>query len=291
MARRHYSSTSQPVTLTAGITNSNTSLPVSSTAGYPTEPFTIAIERGTANEEACLVTDVPDANHFTVTRGYAGTTAVAHDTGKPVEHAVTSEDYDEANEFINTPALWTVPVGTMLPFAGASGSVPSGWLLCDGSAVARATYPDLHTLLKDADGANSYPYGTGDGSTTFNVPDLRGRIPLGKDNMGGPSANRVVAAAADEVGGVGGAEKHTLTTTEMPSHTHVQNQHRHGPGSGSGYVTYGVNDAGGLAISSGGDVQANTAYATPTNQNTGGGAAHNNMQPYMTVNMIIKAAS
>ena len=96
MARRHYSSTSQPVTLTAGITNSNTSLPVSSTAGYPTEPFTIAIERSTANEEACLVTDVPDANHFTVTRGYAGTTAVAHDTGKPVEHAVTSQDYDEA---------------------------------------------------------------------------------------------------------------------------------------------------------------------------------------------------
>ncbi len=289
MARRHYSATSQPVTLTSGITNSTTDLPVSSTAGMPTAPFTIAIERGTVNEEVCLATAVPDANTLTVTRGYDGTTAVAHDTGKPVEHAVTAKDFDEANEFINTPALFSVPTGTVLPFAGAAGGVPAGWILCDGGAVSRTTYSALHSVLKDAAGTNSYPFGSGDGSTTVNVPDFRGRLPVGKDNMGGTSANRVTASQADNVGQGTGAEKHTLTSDEMPSHTHVQNQHRHASANGDGFVTYGVNDNGGLAVSTGGDVQANTAYATATNQNTGGGQAHNNMPPYLTVNYIIRA--
>lgn len=290
MARRHYSATSQPVTLTSGITNSTTDLPVSATAGMPDAPFTIAIERGTVNEEVCLVTDVPDANTLTVTRGYDGTTAVAHDTGKPVEHAVTSKDYDEANEFINTPSLWSVPIGTVLPYAGAATGIPAGWLICDGGAVSRSTYADLHTVLKDAAGTNSYPFGSGDGSTTFNVPDMRGRFPLGKDNMGGTSADRVTATQADNVGQGAGADKHTLTTPEMPSHTHVQNQHRHASANGDGFVTYGVNDSGGLAVAAGGDVQANTAYTTAVNQSTGGGGAHNNMSPYLTMNYIVRAS-
>lgn len=75
-----------------------------------------------------------------------------------------------------------VPVGSILPYGGSS-SPNSDWLLCYGQAVSRSTYSTLFAVLGTA-------YGVGDGSTTFNLPDLRGRVPVGKDNMGGSAANR-----------------------------------------------------------------------------------------------------
>lgn len=75
-----------------------------------------------------------------------------------------------------------VPVGTILPYGGAS-SPNSSWLLCYGQAVSRSTYSSLYAILGDV-------YGVGDGSTTFNLPDLRGRVPVGNDAMGGTAANR-----------------------------------------------------------------------------------------------------
>lgn len=75
-----------------------------------------------------------------------------------------------------------LPSGILVPYAGSS--APSGWLLCDGSAVSRTTYAALFAAI-------STTYGVGDGSTTFNVPDLRGRIPAGQDNMGGTAAGRL----------------------------------------------------------------------------------------------------
>lgn len=74
------------------------------------------------------------------------------------------------------------PTGVVLPFAGAS--APTGWLLCAGQAVSRTTYSDLFAVISTAHGA-------GDGSTTFNLPDYRGRTPAGLDNMGGTAANRL----------------------------------------------------------------------------------------------------
>ena len=75
-----------------------------------------------------------------------------------------------------------VPTGSMMAYAGSS--APSGWLLCAGQAVSRTTYAALFSAISTA-------YGTGDGTTTFNLPDLRGRIPAGKDDMGGTAANRL----------------------------------------------------------------------------------------------------
>lgn len=75
-----------------------------------------------------------------------------------------------------------VPIGTILPYGGAS-SPNSSWLLCYGQAVSRSTYSSLYAILGDL-------YGVGDGSTTFNLPDLRGRVPVGNDAMGGTAANR-----------------------------------------------------------------------------------------------------
>lgn len=112
------------------------------------------------------------------------------------------------------------------------------------------------------------PFGNGDGSTTFNVPDFRGRSPIGKDNLGGTSANVVTAALADALGGTGGAETHTLTTAEMPAHSH----------------NYGGSQQ---TVAGGGYTSQNEGSAWATSS-TGGGAAHANMSPWLAVNWIIK---
>ena len=77
------------------------------------------------------------------------------------------------------PTVGGIPSGAVLPFAGTA--APAGWLLCYGQAVSRTTYAALFNALGTA-------YGAGDGSTTFNLPDLRGRVPGGKDDMGGVAA-------------------------------------------------------------------------------------------------------
>jgi hypothetical protein len=86
------------------------------------------------------------------------------------------------------PVQGSVPIGTVVDFAGAA--APSQWLLCFGQAISRTTYSALFTLLNTA----GLPYGAGDGVTTFNLPDCRGRAVFGKDNMGGSAANRITVA-------------------------------------------------------------------------------------------------
>src|SRR3990167_4751750 len=94
----------------------------------------------------------------------------------------------------------------------ARSSAPTGWLLCDGTAVNRTTYADLFAIL-------STTFGVGDGATTFNLPDFRGRTVMGVGTGSGLTAR----AMADNVG----VETHILTSTEMASHTHTQVSHNH----------------------------------------------------------------
>jgi microcystin-dependent protein len=78
------------------------------------------------------------------------------------------------------------PIGSILGYAGTT--EPTGWVFCDGAALSRTDYAALFAALGTS-------FGTGDGSTTFNVPDLRGRVPVGKDDMGSGAASRVVSGS------------------------------------------------------------------------------------------------
>lgn len=147
-----------------------------------------------------------------------------------------------------------VPAGVVQLFAGSS--TPTGWLLCAGQTVSRTTYADLFAVI----GAT---YGAGDGSTTFTLPDLRGRVAAGKDDMGGTAANRMTTAGSGvngaALGATGGAETHTLSTGQLPS---------------------GVITTGGSSISRGNTVSDLQA--------PGNSQPHNNTQPTIVLNYIIK---
>jgi len=163
-----------------------------------------------------------------------------------------------------------IDAGTIVSWA--KDSTPTGWLQCDGSAVSRTTYADLFTAIGTT-------YGSGDGSSTFNVPDLRGRVVAGKDNMGGSAANRITNSNTVDgttLGQTGGAEVHTLSISNLPSHSHRK---RYWPGGGAIDITYP-----GIPGHSGGT----TSTSSTTNESTGGGGAHQNIQPLLIALYIIK---
>lgn len=165
--------------------------------------------------------------------------------------------------------------GMLMPYAGSS--APTGWLLAYGQAVSRSTYADLF-------GAIGTTYGTGDGSSTFNLPDLRGRTVAGQDDMGGSSSNRLTSPInGDTLGAAGGAENHTITVAELPAHTHG--------GGGTISVPAGVNSTDGavfglVAVNSNGNPQSFTVSGNTGS--VGSGTAHNNVQPTIILNYIIK---
>lgn len=181
------------------------------------------------------------------------------------------------------------PVGGIVLWA--TNTAPTGWLVCDGTAVSRSTYSGLFAILGTT-------YGAGDGSTTFNLPNLKGRVAVGRDSAD---------SDFDVLGETRGSKTHTLTSAEMPSHTHIQDAHNHGI-TDSGHSHHTTNYAflyqGAFAnvaytpdAVSGVSANYNTNTVTTgitinnttaVNQNTGGGGAHNNIQPSIVLNYIIK---
>jgi microcystin-dependent protein len=148
--------------------------------------------------------------------------------------------------------------GLIMMWAGAA--APDGWLICDGQAISRVTHADLFAIIGTT-------YGAGDGSTTFNLPNLKGRVPVGLDG-----AQAEFNALAKE----GGAKTHTLTTSEIPSHRHYLRREANATGA---YAYRPAADSNVRDGSSG-----DSAYTA----NEGGGGSHNNLQPYVVVNFIIK---
>lgn len=155
----------------------------------------------------------------------------------------------------------------------STGTAPTGWSFCDGTTLVRLTETALFAVIGTT-------YGVGNGTTTFNKPNFNGRVPVGFDST---------QTEFDAMGETGGEKTHVLTSTEMPSHTHIQNSHIHSFG-GNGALTDGSTGVN-YALPSGsfyGFRATSTNATTPTNQNTGGDGAHNNLQPYITVRYIIK---
>jgi microcystin-dependent protein len=183
---------------------------------------------------------------------------------------------------------YSVPIGGVLPYTGTT-APNSNFVLPYGQAISRTTYSSLFSLL-------STTFGSGDGSTTFNVPDLRGRVVAGADGMGGVSANRLTDAVAgmDALGDAGGAQSHTLSTSEMPAHSHgvTDPGHNHGFSNNPFYGgTSTATPAGGGSTASPSGAQTVSITSNTTGisiQNNGGGGAHNNVQPTIVLNYLLR---
>lgn len=176
----------------------------------------------------------------------------------------------------------TPPVGSVVAFAGAN--APTGWLLCDGVEVNRSTYATLYSVI-------GLQYGTPSSASLFKLPDLRGRNVLGKDNMGGTSANRVTDVFANSLGGFGGSETKIIDKNQLPNHKHdlrSDNQDQF-------YVTRNIADSPTDAevIQANGPTGINTAQALGTSGGVLGtvGLPFNTMDPFLTMNYIIYAGA
>lgn len=260
MATERFANSAE-TTLAAPITAGDNPITVVSNATFPTQPqFRIRV-----GDELMLVTGGTAGTSWAVTRGYEGTSPAAHSGGAPVTQVLTAgalgnllpDQTGNAGEFLTTDggtASWAavaqVPTGTVLDFAAAT--APSGYLACNGAAVSRTTYAALFAVIGTT-------WGAGDGSTTFNVPDLRGRTAIGSGTGSGLTARTLA--------GTGGAETHQLSVAEMPSHSHA------------GLLLNAGNafTISGTGVGVGGNAPS-----------TGGGGAHNNMQPFRVTNKIIK---
>lgn len=161
------------------------------------------------------------------------------------------------------------PIGTIIEYAGST--LPEGYLACDGSAVSRTDYADLFDVIGTT-------YGAGDGSTTFNLPNLKGRVTVGLDTGD---------TAFDTLGETGGEKTHTLTIDEMPSHNHSITNPSNAPNAVF-HSSVGTNHWFNVQGSGDGAHPDAFQYANPTIANKGGGGAHNNLQPYIVINYIIK---
>ena len=218
---------------------------------------------GYINTSGQLIVDkVGDANGFTVDSTGAS-------DSDPVVFDITNKKLKKGS----FPS--GVPVGTIVQYAGSI--APSGWLICDGSAVSRTTYAALFAVIGTT-------YGAGDGSTTFNLPNLKGRVPVGLD---------IAQTEFNALGKIGGAKTHTLTVAELPHHNHSIS------GDGGHYhnVPARQSDYGGTALAL--DLVAQNPVNHPTSTAgahshggatgaTGSNFPHNNLQPYITLNYIIK---
>ena len=140
-------------------------------------------------------------------------------------------------------------------------SADSGWLVCNGAAMPRLVYPELFAVIGTT-------FGVGDGMTTFNLPDFKGKLPIPKTG--------IVDDAFENQGDTGGNKTHTLIIAELPAHTHSVDTYMPGAlqfilyTSGGNYIT-GVN----VSLM----VPEWTGY-------TGGDGPHNNLMPYLTIGSI-----
>jgi len=175
--------------------------------------------------------------------------------------------YASGNFYLNNYIL--IPAGTIIQ--SAASAVPGGWLDCDGQTLSKVMYAYLFTAI-------GYTYGGAD--LSFNVPDMRGRVGIGAgtgpgtgDGLG-PNKQLTIR----NLGEKSGAETHTLTVGEMPSHNH----------GGSTDTSTGANTGSTGTFGAGENIVADNGSHSHAINPQGGGSAHNNMQPFLVIRYLIK---
>ena len=177
--------------------------------------------------------------------------------------------YVTKEEFNN---LVTVPIGAVQQFAGST--APDKYLICNGQAVSRTTYAELFNIIGTT-------YGAGNGSTTFNVPNIQDRIPVGK-------------SSTKNLGATGGSETNTIAKANLPNYTLYSESHTHT------YTGYTTTNSHGLKSDGDAGYKGQVKLTSSSNRTSGGttitvksggsGTALNNMQPYIVLNYIIRAS-
>lgn len=175
----------------------------------------------------------------------------------PTGNAAGALTFDNSASSKTTPAASGVVTGEIKMWPTAT--APTGYLICDGVVRNIVDYPALGALLGSTYGGN--------GTTTFAPPNLKGKVVVGQDTG---------QTEFDVLSETGGAKTHTLTTAEIPAHTH--------PVSAGTLITKG----GSTYYFNQGTTTADRAQDASVAANTGGGGAHNNLQPYMVLNYVIK---
>ena len=248
-----------------------------SVANFTANALTVA---GNVSAATLITSGNATLNSATVTGNVSVATLVANAatvTGNVGTATVVASGNITAANFIgngsNLTGLVTLPSGIVLPYGGTS--APSGFILADGSSLSRTTFAALFAIFGTTYGSDS--------GTTFTVPDLRGRVVAGQDDMGGASANRLTGLSGgvngDTLGGAGGAETHLLTGVQsgVAAHNHA-------------YVAGTTNLVDGRQQEGGGDPLTDlpTSKNTSANSATDASQAHNNVQPTFILNYIIK---
>ena len=186
-------------------------------------------------------------------------------------YEATKYNFDGAN----LTGIEGIPTATIVPWSSAS--VPSGFLECDGSNVSRTTYSALFAIVGTT-------YGTGDGSSTFGLPDLQDNVAVGKSGTKA-LASTGGANTVTSTGNVGGSTANaTLSTAQLASHSHPMTTNTYPTASNNKIRSAGVQNAG-----------------TANTNNTGSGTGHQHnmsatftgdstsvIQPYLTIIYIIK---